>query len=138
MVNISASDNSFVGLVSKRLVRLLLGVSASWFLLPTGKALALNPYMFTLTKTLSITPKECQSGANKAANLIFTKVDYSKVETDYYQLIGRTSTASSTVYCTIGRSNTMLIVATSVNYSQYKQEALSINQKIADIIEGNI
>lgn len=123
---------------SKTLGRLILGLSAFLFVLPVGKALALNPYMFTLTKQLLISPKECQSGANRAAKLVFTKIDHSNVEKEYYQLIGRTSTASSTIYCMISKSNTMLVVVTSVNYSQYRQEALSINNKIADIIEGQL
>lgn len=138
MVSISAGDNSFVGWVSKRLVRLLLGVSASLTILPTDVALAERPSMYRTFNNLSISYDQCKERANSASNLVLSKIQEPLEGDGGFQIFGGTAVTAAVIHCTETSQGSSFVVVTSAYFSQNSSEARSVRDRIRQLMQGQL
>lgn len=138
MSNIPTANNSLTSSISKTFTRLLLGVSASWFLLPTGKALAERPSMYTYFNNLSISYDRCKDRAKKASNLVLSAVQEPLEGNGGFQIFGGTAVTAAIIHCVETSQGTTFIVVPCAYFSQNSSEAKSVRDRIQQIMLGQL
>ncbi|MEL6457640.1 MAG: hypothetical protein AAFX46_05285 [Cyanobacteria bacterium J06636_27] len=137
----------------KAFALLMLGVSVSSAMLPTGKVLAdpnkpldidkiLNSIsdtasMYVHSDAIPISFQECTNRANKAANLLFSKLGKPTGDSDVYSRLVQTSRVTGFLQCSRHPNGSSYIVGTSDHWLTNGNEAKSLRNRMVRIIRGN-
>lgn len=116
----------------------MLGLSASLVFLPTEKALADRPAMYLYGDSLSVSYDQCIDKAMNAASLVLSRLDKPANDGSIFALRGATAATITVIYCVEKPVGSVFIVNTSAYWSQNHSEALSVNNRIAQIILGQL
>ena len=137
----------------KAFAQLMLGMSVSLAMLPTGKVSA-NPNelpsiddmlsgisdtasMFVNSDDIPISFQECKNRANKAANLLFSNVPNPTDDGDVYYRLVQTSRVTGFLQCSRHPNGSSYIVGTSDYWLTNGNEAKSLLNRMRTIIRGN-
>lgn len=135
--NISNSLN-LIKSFPKVFTHLIIGVSVSLVLLPTDKALADYPSVYTHAINLSLSYNQCKTKANNAAKLVLSEFQ-TPAEGDWgFQILGNTAATTAIFYCIKNPQSSTFIVVTSCKWYQYQEEAKSVRNRIIQIMLSNL
>ena len=133
--------------------KLMLGVSVSLAMLPIDKVSA-DPNklpsidemlsgisdtasMYVYTGTSPISFQECTNRANKAANVLFSKLGKPTGDSDVYSRLVQTSRVTGFLQCSRHPNGSSYIVGTSDHWLTNGNEAKSLRNRMLMIIRGN-